>query len=422
MDNTLYWLWLQNSLGFGAKIRELVSFYKDAKSIYEAGEASWRTSGLFGTDLFDIKPAKIENMKHTPLEKGEKTIALCRENGIEIITPENDLYPQNLKLISDYPAVLFVKGDLSCLNGSIPIAVIGTRHPSEYGISAAEKIARELAREKSVIISGGALGIDSIAHRSALAENSKTVLVLGCGHLANYLAENRELRNAVSQNGAVISEYPPTQQATLYNFPKRNRIISGISKGVVIIEAGENSGTLNTAKHAKAQGREIFAVPGDVSSARYAGSNKLITEGANAVFSAKDIISYYRYSIAAMKEIENAEPVTPFDGIDKFSYGEEPKKTKSVAVKRKSATEKAKPKPEQKEEENSAEKIFTNFNAESVSNNANIVYNYMSAEEITLDEVTRACGLPVRKVLTALTELEMAGAIVSHGAGRYVKV
>ncbi|MGN0469064.1 MAG: DNA-processing protein DprA, partial [Acutalibacteraceae bacterium] len=261
MHNDIYWLWLQKSLGFGARINDLMRFYGSAKEIYEAGEASWRESGFFGKSLFEINPSAIESMKNTALSSCEKIIKDCEENEIQIVTPENELYPENLKHITDYPAVLYVQGDLSCLENKLPIAVIGTRKPSAYGISAAEKIARGLAKQKAVIISGGALGIDSIAHKSALEENEKTVLVMGCGHGAGYLMQNEELRQSVAKNGAVITEYPPFSKASITSFPKRNRIISGISKGVVIIEAGESSGTLNTASHASKQGRDIFAVP-----------------------------------------------------------------------------------------------------------------------------------------------------------------
>ncbi len=421
-NNTLYWLWLQNSLGWGAKIRELISFFGSAKALYEAGESQWRASGLFGTNLFEINPKKIEQLKTTPLSLGEKTIKQCCENGIEIVTPDSPLYPENLKTATDFPAVLFVKGDLSCLKDKLPIAVIGTRHPSEYGISAAEKISSELARQNTVLVSGGALGIDSIAHESSLKENSKTVLVLGCGHFSKYLAENEWLRKEVSKNGAVISEYPPETQSAPYLFPLRNRIISGISKGVLIVEAGEKSGTLNTARHGKSQGKDIFAVPGDISSVAYAGSNKLIRQGAQAVFSAKDILAFYRFSLEAMKEIESAEPVTPFDGIDSFIYGESEKKKPVKRAKSKDKTEKTKEeKAKEFIKETQEEKTFSNFNAESVSNNAILVYNQLSGEEDELDEITKKSALPVRKVLIALTELEMAGAVVSCGAGRYKK-
>lgn len=421
-DKRLYWLWLQKSLGFGAKIRDLISYFGDAENLFKAGEASWRSSGFFGTDFFEIKPSKIENMKSTSLRDGEAIIRGCEENGIEIVTPDSPLYPSNLKLIPDYPAVLFVRGDLSCLRESLPIAVVGTRHPSEYGISSAEKISKDLAKKDVLIVSGGALGIDSIAHRSALSENKKTVLVLGCGHFSKYLSENEPLRKKVSEHGAVVSEYPPETASHPSLFPMRNRIISGLSKGVLIVEAGERSGTLNTARHAKNQGRDIFAVPGDISRVAYAGSNKLIREGARAVFSAEDIISYYNYSLEAMKEIETAEPANPFDGIDKFRYGE-PKKAKTKSkVKTKEKSDSLEEKAIEIEEETKEEKIFSNFILESVSESGKLVYNYMSGEETTLDEITRGCALPARKVLTALTELEMEGVIVSCGAGRYKKV
>ncbi|MGN1418388.1 MAG: DNA-processing protein DprA [Acutalibacteraceae bacterium] len=420
MHNDIYWIWLQKSLGFGARINDLVRFYGSAKEIYGAGEASWRESGFFGKSLFDINPSGIESMKSTKLSSCEKIIRDCEENEIQIVTPENEIYPQNLKHIADYPAVLYVKGDLSCLKNKLPIAVIGTRKPSSYGISAAEKIARGLAKQKAVIISGGALGIDSIAHKSALEESGKTVLVMGCGYGAGYLMQNEALRQSVSQNGAVISEYPPFFKASLSSFPKRNRIISGISKGVVIIEAGENSGTLNTASHAAKQGRDIFAVPGDISSVAYAGSNKLIRLGATAVFSADDVMGYYSYSLGAIKEMEKDSRKEPFSGIDEFAYGNNEKR-KKPAAKKSVSEEKTEKADENKENEtNKSEKILK-FNPESVSKSAKLVYNHMSDEEMQLDDITRKCGLPVRKVIAALTELEMANAIILCGAGRYRK-
>lgn len=411
MNNVLYWLWLQKALGFHAQLLDLIRVFGSAKEFYEAGEAQWRSSGIFGSSLFEVSPKKIEALKETKLTYGENIIKYCQNCGIDIVTPDDENYPPLLKLISDFPAVLFVKGDLSCLKDRLPIAVIGTRRPSLYGIHAAEKISRGIAKENTVIISGGALGIDSIAHKSAVEEGAKTVLVMGCGHGAGYLFENEELRQSVSLNGAVISEYPPLTKAAIHYFPKRNRIISGISKGVVIIEAGEKSGTLNTAAHARAQHRDVFAVPGDISSVSYQGSNKLITSGAHAVFSAEDVLNFYSDFVNYNAEIESAGEKTPFEDIDKFAYGEVPKK--SIAKKKKTEKEKV-PK------ENSAHvKKFIKINAESVSENAFLVYNHMSGEEMSLDEITRACSLPVRKVLTALTELEMFGAIVSCSGNRY---
>ncbi len=415
-NDVLYWLWLQKSLGYGENISELVRFFGGAREIYEAGEAEWRKSGLFGDSKFEIKPKKIDAMKSISPEQCLDTIDYCEKHGIEIITPENSRYPALLKRIINYPSAIFVKGDLSCLDNSLAIGVVGTRKPSAYGIEAAEKISHGLAKENAVIVSGGALGIDCTASKSAIEAGGKTIIVMGCGHDVNYLMDNEPLRQSTCKHGALVTEYPPLTKPSLWSFPKRNRIISGLSSGVVIIEAGERSGTLNTANHAKQQNRDIFVIPGDISSEAYRGSNRLIVEGASAVFSATDILKYYEYEVSAIDEINSASKSgEPFTSIDRFNYGKEDKHTK-----RKKTAKESTVNDYNKQENINTDKKFSEFNAESVSNNAKIVYNLMSSGLTSLDEITRESNLPVRKVLTALTELEMENAVIGQSGNRYV--
>lgn len=417
MDDVMYWLWLQKCLGYNANIRELIRYFGSAKQLYEAGETQWRTCGLFGYDRYEINPLKIAEMVKTPVDCGESIVKLCRERNVKIVTPDDACYPEKLKLILDYPAVLYVRGDISFINHGLAVGVIGTRKPSKYGENAAKTIVSALARENVIIVSGGALGIDSISHRCAIEANSKTVLVMGCGHDADYLKENEQLRKEVEQHGAVISEYPPLTKASLFTFPKRNRIISGISSGVVIIEAGEKSGTLNTANHARHQNRDIFAVPGDITSGAYSGSNKLIIEGAKPIFSAADILNYYNYETRLNEEINKIHSQTPFELIDEFAYGKHDSKKKRTKKIPKDVN-----KTSQKEEITKENKKISNFDAESVSNNAKLVYNLMLSGSVSLDDITRESGLPVRKVLTALTELELSGAVEEQSGSQYVLI
>lgn len=418
MENVKYWLWLQKALGYGANISDIIRIFGNARNVYEAGEVMWRTSGVFE----DIKPAvslrKINSLKSTELSDCNDLFEYCQRSGIDIITPESSSYPELLKRIKNYPAVLFVRGDLSCLEKRLPIAVIGTRKPSQYGIKTAEKVSEDLAHVNTVIVSGGALGIDSIAHKAAINNNGKTILVMGCGIDSGYLRENEDMRSQVSKNGAVISEYPPLMKGSLSSFPIRNRIISGISYGVVIIEAGLKSGTLNTASHARRQNRDIFAVPGDISSSAYQGSNKLILEGARPVFGAADILKFYEDYVSAVNEMKNIYSKTPFDGIDEFAYGEPASVNKKISSKKSKNKNPIEKIETEKSQEN---KILTKITAESVSENAFLVYNIMSDKEMALDEITRASALPVRKVLTSLTELELLGAVSSCGGNRYIR-
>lgn len=409
----MYWLWLQAGLGFGANTNALLASYGSAKAIYETGADDLRLSGAFSEGFFGLNSFGFKRLKTVNLDAGKRIIEYCDKNYISIITPDNPLYPQKLLKIQNYPLVLFVKGDISCLNGSaLSLGVVGTRKPSEYGIKAAKQIACGLAKNNAVIVSGGALGIDSIAHKSAIEQNAKTILVMGCGHDSKYLSENAPLREEVTRHGATITEYPPFTASGKGYFPLRNRIISGVSDGVVIIEANLKSGTLNTAAHAKKQQRDIFAVPGDVSSVSYAGSNKLIIDGAHAVFSASDVLERYKFEIAARQEFLGVEPKVPFDGIDVFPDG------KSEKPKRKTSVKKAQKDdiPPQKNEEKP--KILKN-DPEGVSKNASLVYNVMKCGCTSLDEIIRESALPVSKVLIALTELEICGAVASAGGNNY---
>lgn len=414
MDKRLYWLWLQKGLGFCAHTNALLSTFGSAKAIFEAGESDWRLSGAFSEGFFGLKSSGLERLLKTDIRVGEKTLEYCDKNFIKVITPEDEEYPKRLLEISNYPAALFVRGDISCLNeNKLSVGVIGTRRPSEYGIRAAEKIAGGLAESGVTIVSGGALGIDSIAHKSAIEKNGKTVLVMGCGHDTPYLSQNAALREEVTRHGATVTEYPPTSSVFNGSFPLRNRIISGVSNGVVIVEANLKSGTLNTAAHAKRQHKEIFAVPGDVSSVSYSGSNKLIIEGAKAVFSAKDVLEYYGFELSARKELGKIEEVVPFEGINVFPLGEneesrealshvkEPKKEKEIAP----------------QEENNSK--ISEIDLESVSKNAVMVYNVMKSGFSSLDMIVLKSELPVRAVLVALTELEIAGAVSSAGGNNY---
>lgn len=417
MKDALYWLWLQKSLGYGANTGYLIRCFGSARGVYEAGENAWRKSGLFGTGLFDVESSRINSMRATSLYSCEKIVALCEREGIAIVTPQDDDYPVLLKRIENFPAVLFVKGDLSFVNRTSCVAVVGTRNPSGYGREAAKSITDGLVRAGVSVISGGALGIDSVAHTSAVTGGGRTVMVLGCGIGYNYLKENEALRQAVSENGAVISEYVPGCPASLKNFPMRNRIISGISRGVAVIEAGEKSGTLNTARHAGKQNRDLFVVPGEISSISFGGSNKLIREGAKAIFSAQDILSYYSLADEAVNEIEAASKRETLIGIYGFDTGKSDQQTEKTESGGSLLSG---------NEQDCQEVRTDGFRKgdrptppDGISENATKLYALLSEGRSEIDELTRESGLGVREVLIALTELEMEGAAVSLGGSRY---
>ncbi|MBR6568258.1 MAG: DNA-processing protein DprA [Clostridia bacterium] len=401
MDNEIYWLWLQGASGYAKPVKSLINAFGDAKNIYEASSEALKSAGIEG-----YGPKVIGRIKDEDIEKYYDTYDFCRKHRIHIITPDSKFYPEKLLEIENFPLALYVRGDYTCLNAENALGVIGSRTPSQYGEEATETIVSQLCDNGVLIVSGGALGIDSIAHRTAIECGGKTVLVMGCGHGSGYLPENSALRRRVAENGALITEYPPYFNVTPGTFPQRNRIISGMTSGVVIAEAAKISGTFSTARHAIKQGRDLFVLPGDIKSGNYEGSNQLITEGAKPVFSAKDIIPW-----AKIKKISEPKTGKPFENIDleASSYKKRGKKKSSDEVKTETIIEKEE-KIIQKNEK---------ITPETISKNAEIVYNIMSDGVCDSDGIIRESGLEVRKVLSALTELEMNGIILKVSSDSY---
>ena len=218
----------------------------------------------------------------------EREIERARELDVAIVTCEDPIYPRNLLNIYDYPPLLYVQGSL-CPE-EICVAVVGSRLASVYGRYTTEKISRELALQGITVVSGLARGIDAAAHRGALAGKGRTIAVLGCGLDIVYPPENEGLAGAVVAHGALITEFPFGTPPNAPNFPSRNRIISGISLGVVVVEAGEKSGSLITARIAAEQGRSVFAVPGEIGAAGSRGTHRLIKQGAMLIENVEDIL------------------------------------------------------------------------------------------------------------------------------------
>ncbi len=219
----------------------------------------------------------------------EKELRVSEKSGIKLVTWEDEEYPLNLKSIYDPPPLLYVKGSL-LPQDSIAVALVGSRNPTTYGQLAAERISLGLSRNGVAVVSGLARGVDSSAHRGALAGGGRTIGVLGCGVDVIYPPESGDLFARVAAQGAVISEFPLGTPPDSDHFPIRNRIISGLALGVAVVEATLRSGSLITARFALDQGRDVYAVPGNVDSARSAGTNQLIKEGAKLVTRAEDIL------------------------------------------------------------------------------------------------------------------------------------
>ncbi|MDD4503247.1 MAG: DNA-processing protein DprA, partial [Clostridiaceae bacterium] len=226
--------------------------------------------------------------EHRNIENANEYFKIMKENSIKAYTIFENEYPENLKNIYDPPPVLYVKGEL-LKEDALAIGIVGSRKASDYGLKAAYKIAYRLAELGITIVSGMALGIDSAAHRGALAAKGRTIAVFACGLKYVYPMTNFRLSQEIQKDGAIITEYPFDTEAFAPQFPARNRIISGMSLGVIVVEAGEKSGSLITADFALEQGREVFAVPGNISSPNSKGTNSLIKNGAKLVSNIEDI-------------------------------------------------------------------------------------------------------------------------------------
>ncbi len=377
-DMRKYWIWLSGVLGYGTRNDEILSGFKNPKEIYEA-EADKRTlSGV-------ITKRQKSKMADMSLERAEEIIRICEKNGWKIVTPDCKDYPAGLKLINNMPLALYVDGDLSCLKGKVNIGVVGTRNPCDESIALARFISADMAKAGAVIVSGGALGIDTAAHEGALESGGKTVCVLGCGLGTRYLMKNDAMRREIVRNGAVISEFPPFAPATVYTFPVRNRIISGMSHGLFVVEAGEKSGSLITAECAKNQNRQVFAIPGSVLSSAYTGANKLIRDGATAVSDASDILRPFA---------EGYPDRLNLDAIDKTPLSERMRPKEEDFVK--------KPAPA------------------GLSENALAAYDVFEKASLHPDDICAATQLPVSKIIPALMELEVAGLIVSSEGKNYI--
>ena len=312
------------------------------------------------------------------------------------------------------PAVIYIEGNLPDIDNRLSIGIVGTRRATKYGLDNSYKIGYALSKYGVTIVSGGALGVDCASHRGSLAADGVTVCVRGCGINCEYLKENAEMRRAITKRGAVISEYPPDEEPKKYYFPARNRIISALSDGVLIIEAGKISGSLITANLALEQGKEVFALMGN-NSPQNEGSNNRIKEGsAIPVTDFMDILNAFDNLYATDESVD-------FDNISIEDIEAIPVKGKSPSM------NKPKTFKNINKDENTIENIIDNFDREikhrtdlDLNPTAQRVYDYISNEPVHIDDMVSDLNIPVYKVLVALTELEIKHAVKALQGRRYI--
>ncbi|MDR1409280.1 MAG: DNA-processing protein DprA [Oscillospiraceae bacterium] len=405
MGTAAYWLWLQNAMGPGANAQEMLAAFGNARAVWNATPTERAVSAVF-------TPRQLNAMRSGSPKDFAPLIRRCAANGWIILTPESVDYPPLLRTIINPPLVLFCQGETELLHHPMPLGVVGTRGASYRSRKIANRLCVSLTGAGTLIVSGGALGVDSAAHEGALAALGKTIAVLGTGLDVPYLMENAPLRKRISESGVLVTEFPPGTAAMSRNFPIRNRIISGMSRGVLVIEAGERSGSLITAGFALEQGRDVFAVPGDIAESHNNGSNKLIREGAKPVFSAYDVLEDYARRFPGLVNLDRADTVLEH-APDYIQPAETPRKKRSKKVVTVQKDEAEQPYVPFSEVELAVADPYRTTKPrvcpEGCSLNATAVFGALKEEAQDADELARACSLPVGEVLAAVTELELFG-------------
>lgn len=402
-ENIEVWLWLLLVMSpFNPKTNEILSAC-DGDPV--AAAKMIRDGGFNNLSENERKAAQRVRSKDV-----NKLLEICQNNDIRILTLADDEYPQKLKSIHNPPVVLFVKGSLAGLDSAISLAVVGTRNPSEYSKKVGTTIVCELSKLGTVIVSGCAVGLDTVAHRACLSMGGRTVAVLGCGILVNYPAENEGLKEEIlASGGTIISELLPYTKTFGAYFQHRNRIISGLGFGTLIIEASARSGCLLTAEHTIDQGRDLFCIPPhDISDARYAGVMPLLRDGAIPVFSYIDVVNEYIYGY--LHSDGYTDILSGINGGMKLHDEGESRKRKRAPLKTAQPAEEESPAPKRTLDE-------SDFAALDPVGAA--VLRLIAEEPLNVDEVIEKSGMSHIDVTAALTDLELMGNITRRMDGKY---
>lgn len=353
-----FWLGFSLVPTIGPKrITDLRSAFGNLAVAWNATERQLQEAGLEEQPLNNLLRVRQKIDLAAEMEKISKA-------GAWLVTLDDERYPAALKTISDAPPVLYVRGTLLPTD-QFALGIVGTRKATRYGLDVTYDLSKQLARQGIAVVSGLAHGIDSAAHRGSLDGGHRTLAVLGCGIENIYPHTNRELAQRIMRNGAIISEFPIGTPPEGRNFPRRNRIISGLSLGVLIVEAPESSGAIITANTAAEQGREVFAIPGNIYSPASKGTNRLIQEGAKLVTGVEDILEELNISFERVETRKRTEQIVPADPTEA------------------------------------------------------LLLKHLSFDPLHVDDLVRLCGLPTSTVSSTLTILELKGLAQMVGNMQY---
>ena len=393
MGGLKYWVWLSEVKGLSSRSKLLLlEHFGTPEEIYYADAGEYRL-------VKDLLPRQAELLSDKSLAGADQILGDCQRLGLRILTMQDADYPLRLRNIYEPPCLLYVKGQLPAFDEEVAVAMVGTRKATPYGIESAEKLAFGLARPGALVGSGAAYGIDASAHRGALRAGAKTVAVLGNGIDVVYPAGNEWLYHDIAASGALLSEYPPGTAAEGWHFPVRNRIISGLSLATVVVEAPEwRSGALITANTALEQGRDVFAVPGPIDAPMSRGCNRLIADSAaGLIMDSWDVLREYEAQYPHKLHCDRVElPQTL--GYQARSE-EQAKKTAAPAQEKLPA-------------------LDLSAGDNGLSDDQIDVLRALRDGALQVDDVIEKTQLPTRRVLSALTVLEIDG-YVQQGSGKH---
>ena len=414
----VHWIWLAHRPGVNDRMKaELLRHFSDPEDIYFAdGEAFSHIDGLTKENL--------ESLRDKDLSPAEKILSDVMKYKLHILTYRDVAYPRRLKAIADPPLVLYYKGSLPDFDNNPVIGVVGTRKCTPYGLSAAKKFGHEIASCGGILVSGLAEGIDAMAMKSALSAGGCPVGILGCGAEQVYPKKNQWLFADTERYGCILSEFPPETPAYGWNFPKRNRIISGLSCGVLVVEAPKGSGSLHTARHALEQGRDVFVVPGNLDQPTFEGSIQLLRDGATLVSSGWDILSEYE-ALYPGKIRRDTKPSRQRVYADELPRQTEETGKKPLKVAQKDSVPRSEPIKKEKSYKKDVDKLSTgnysdvNKDLSALSPEQQAIVKALSGGERLVDQIIAETGLSAGRVSTALTMLVIKGHVAKLPGNRF---
>lgn len=395
--DVLYYLWLQCVFGADNKaFKNGMSFFKTAEDFYNASEYDYKICDCFTSGI-------IKKLMNKDLSKARKILNDCERLDYDIITYDDELFSDKLRAISAPPVLLYVKGTMPKIDKKFSIAMVGSRAATNQGLNAANAFAVSFAESDAIVVSGGALGIDTASHKGALNAYGLTISVLGCGIDIGYPSRNIPMYEKIAKSGAVVSEFPPGYPPIGNNFPLRNRIICGLSDCTLVVQAGEKSGALITANCAVKEGRKLFSIPGSIFFKENKGSNNLLRLGYSAAIEPNDILNWYdanKNSLNYSSDIDYNEKAEPIQAPALIEDNAEVTEVFDF---------------DEQKAENTERKVPTGVSDDSVK-----VFMAISDEPVTTDYISVKTGIPIHTLLSALTELEIFGYIESVVGGKYI--